>query len=63
MPGRRLCRRQQVGLRSRLQLRLRESLPITDVWGLGATLFEAIAGYKAFDRAARSRRVTSPATP
>lgn len=26
--------------------------PASDVWGLGATLFEAIAGYKAFDRAA-----------
>jgi eukaryotic-like serine/threonine-protein kinase len=25
--------------------------PASDVWGLGATLFEAIAGYKAFDRA------------
>jgi eukaryotic-like serine/threonine-protein kinase len=25
--------------------------PAADVWGLGATLFEAIAGYKAFDRA------------
>ena len=24
--------------------------PESDVWGLGATLFEAIAGYKAFDR-------------
>jgi eukaryotic-like serine/threonine-protein kinase len=26
--------------------------PASDMWGLGATLFEAIAGYKAFDRAA-----------
>jgi eukaryotic-like serine/threonine-protein kinase len=25
--------------------------PASDVWGLGATLFEAIAGYKPFDRA------------
>ncbi|HEX6246658.1 MAG TPA: serine/threonine-protein kinase [Nocardioidaceae bacterium] len=26
--------------------------PASDVWGLGATLFEAIAGYRAFDEAA-----------
>jgi serine/threonine-protein kinase len=25
--------------------------PASDIWGLGATLFEAIAGFKAFDRA------------
>ncbi len=36
----------------------------SDVWGLGATLFEAIAGYKAFDEGDRARtrpRRTVPA--
>ncbi len=30
--------------------RLGQPGPASDVWGLGATLFEAIAGYRAFDR-------------
>jgi serine/threonine protein kinase len=30
--------------------RTRTPGPASDVWGLGATLFEAVAGYKAFDR-------------
>jgi len=37
--------------------------PASDVWGLGATLFEAIAGFKAFDRAAEDARTLEERFP
>jgi len=37
--------------------------PASDVWGLGATLFEAIAGFKAFDRAAEDAQTLEERFP